>query len=321
MDVEHRLGFLGIALAAIALVATQMDSLPLKLAGLIPFSRAAAAGHSDSDQRDRELMLDRTFDVRPGGQLSVDVADADVSVRVGTGRDATVKVFMSARDREWGRELFDRMDFEVNLRGVELNIDARNPRVERSEWRDNRGGAGFLVEITVPRSFNATIVTGDGDISMGDFDGDFDLTTSDGDITVGTLTGSLQLRTSDGDVSAEGLAGESIAVRTSDGDIRIGALAGAAEISTSDGDIRVYIDRSNDISLRTGDGDITILAPESLSADIDFSGESVRFGSVYSLDGRVTTNGARGSLNGGGPRLFAHTGDGTITLRDGRRNR
>jgi DUF4097 and DUF4098 domain-containing protein YvlB len=173
----------------------------------------------------------------------------------------------------------------------------------------------------VPQSCDATISTGDGDISIGDLDGAIELETSDGDITAGSLSGSLRLRTSDGDVSAEGLAGATISVRTSDGDIRIGALSGEAEISTSDGDIRVSIARADDVSLRTGDGDITIYAPESLRAEIDFSAESVRFGSAFNLNGRVNTHGARGSLNGGGPRLFAHTGDGSITMRDGGRER
>ncbi|MFC1640270.1 DUF4097 family beta strand repeat-containing protein [Gemmatimonadota bacterium] len=321
MDIEHRLGFAGIGVAAVALVVTQVDSVQMRLSSLNPFGKSAVADVAESGQRHRELMLDREFDVSSGGQLSIDVADADVTVRSRTVGGASVKVFMSAKDRDWGRDLFNRMEFDVQLHGGELSVSAQNPRFERSERDSNRGGVGFHVEVTIPQSYNATVSTGDGDISMGDLQGEVDLTTSDGDIAVGTLSGTLHLRTSDGDVSADALAGQTVSVRTNDGDVRVGALAGPAEISTSDGDIRVFIDRAGDVSLRTSDGDITIYAEKSLQAEVDFSGESVQVASGFTLEGRVSTSGARGSLNGGGPKLFAHTGDGAITIRDGRPDR
>lgn len=321
MDLEHRLGFAGIGLAAVALVVTQVDSVQMRLASMNPFSKTVVADVAESGQRHRVLMLDQDFDVRSGGLLEIDVADADVTVRTGSGAGATVKVFMSARDLDWGREMFDRMEFDVQLHGSELSVSAQNPRYDRSERNHNRGGVGFSVEVTIPQSYNATVATLDGDISMGDLQGEVDLTTADGDISVGSLSGTLHMRTSDGDISADALTGQSVSVRTSDGDVRIRALAGPAEVSTSDGDISVFIDHSDDVSLRTGDGDITIYADHSLRAEVDFSGESVQVGSGFSLEGRVGTRGAKGSLNGGGPKLFAHTGDGDISIRDGRLDR
>jgi hypothetical protein len=317
MELEHRIGFVGIGVAAVALIATQTDWLPLNFSNLNPFGRSSVADVAEPGQRGRVLMLEREFEVGVGGTLSVDVSDADVTVRSGTSRDASVNVFMRARDRDWGREVFASMDFDVGLNGDEISVTARSPRIDRSSWNDDRGGVGFHVEITVPQSYNAFISTGDGDINMSDLNGEFDLQTSDGDISVGTLSGTLRLKTSDGNVSADGLEGATISVRTSDGDVQIGALSGPAEISTSDGDIRVSIERAGDIKLRTGDGDITIYADESLQADVDFSGEEVRMASGFTLnEGRVSEHGARGILNGGGPTLFAHTGDGTIAIRE-----
>ena len=317
MELEHRIAFAGIGLAAVALIATQTDFLPLNFSNLNPFNRESDEMATEVGQRGRMLMLERDFDVRAGGTLSVDVADADVTVRSGSANGASVRIFMSARDRDWGREVFDRMSFDVGLHGTEISVSADHPRYDRSEWRGDNRGVDFDVEISIPKSYNAIISTGDGDISMSDLDGDFDLETSDGDISVGKLTGTLHLRTSDGDVSAEGLEGARIAVRTSDGDVRIGALTGAAEISTSDGDIDIYLDRAGDIRLRTGDGDITIYADPSIQADVDFSGGEVWMASGFVLsEGRLSESGARGVLNGGGPTLHAHTGDGTISIRD-----
>jgi hypothetical protein len=319
MDLEHRIGFIGIGAAAVALVATQFDSVSLALANLNPFRSETPVASEGSIQRGWELMLQKDFDVRPGGSLSVEVADADVTVRSGTASEATVKVLMNARDRSWGREVFDRMNFDVALHGDEVNVVAREVR---SDWGDERGGIGFQVEVTVPSSFDAVISTADGDISVSSLEGDFELETADGDISVGSLSGSMHIRTSDGDVSAEALSGSSVSVRTSDGDVSIGALAGPAEISTSDGDIRVYLEGADEIRLRTGDGDITIYAEPTLSANVDFSGEEVHLASAFALsDGRVSEHGARGTFNDGGPTLHAHTGDGTIVVREKRLDR
>jgi hypothetical protein len=322
MELEHRIGFIGIGVAAVTLIATQTDLLPLNLSSLMPFGGASEESSAQTGQRGRMLMLERSFDVGAGGSLSVDVADADVTVRSGSANEASVMVFMRARDLDWGREVFDGMDFDVGFHGDELSVVARTPGFDHSEWRDNDGGVGISVEVIVPESYNAVIRTGDGDISMSDLEGEFDLETSDGDISVGTLTGALHLQTSDGDVTADGLFGSDISVRTSDGDVSIGSLSGPAVISTSDGDISISLEQAGDIQLRTGDGDITIYADASIQADLDFSGEEVQMGSGFLLsEGRVSEHGARGVLNGGGPTLHAHTGDGTISIRDKGTNR
>ena len=315
MELEHRIGFIGIGIAAVALVATQVDAVSAKLASMNPF-------RSETGQRGPELMLERAFDIGAGGTLSIDVADADVTVQSGTADGVTVKVIMSSRDRSWARDVFRSMDFDVQMRGNEVSVAANSPDIDWSDRHDDRGGVGVHVQVFVPTSFNAIISTGDGDISMSDMEGEFDLRTSDGDISVGALAGSIHLRTSDGDVMADGLSGSTVSVRTSDGDVSIGALAGPAEITTSDGDVSVYIERAGDIKLRTGDGDITILADEGLRAAVDFSGEEVSLASAFTLnDGRISERGATGTLNGGGPTLHAHTGDGSIVVREKRMER
>jgi len=316
MDLYQRLGFIGIGAAALALASTQLDSLSISLANINPFARAVGSDQPDSGRSVRKLMLERELSVGPGGTLSVEVDDADVTVEAGSTDRATVRVFMSAGDRDWGRRLFEMMQFDAGLHGNEVSVTSANPRVDWSEQRGESGGVDFLVEIVVPQSFDATIRTGDGDISLADFAGAFDLKTADGDISVGRLTGTVVLRTSDGDVHAEMLAGEAISVRTSDGDVQIGELAGPGEISTSDGDISVRLEGVGELNLSTGDGDITIYAHESLQAHLDFSGESVDLDTGFVLsNGRISEQGIRGDLNGGGGIVQARTGDGTISMK------
>ena len=59
MDIEHRLGFAGIGVAAVALIVTQVDSVQMRLASLNPFDKTVVADVAESGQRHRELMLDK----------------------------------------------------------------------------------------------------------------------------------------------------------------------------------------------------------------------------------------------------------------------
>ena len=322
MDSEHRIGLLGLGVMTVAVAAPHLDALPPLIRDLGVQSRPAALSPVQDRGQYREMMLDREFTVRPGGTLRVDVPDADVEIRSGSDDKTIVRVFVAARDMEWGRDVFNRMEFDAGIAGDEVHIDARDPRLRRSDWSDRRGGVAVVVEVTAPRTFNAYVATGDGDIDIGDFEGNVKLETSDGDIYAGHLRGAeVTLETSDGEVSVESLAGERLMIHTQDGDVQVGLLTGPARVSTGDGNIRVYLEEGNDINLRTGDGDIAIYADPALRAEVDLSGESVRVASGFNLDGRVTRHGAQGQLNGGGPMLYAHTGDGTVVIRERTRDR
>jgi len=268
------------------------------------------------NQRTQELVLDQTFDVRSGGTLLVDVPDGDVEVRAGSDSRASVKVYVSALDMSWGREVFERMEFAVSGGGDDVSVRAHSPRISSNESRNNRG-VGVKVELTIPRGFHADISTSDGDIDIGSLDGRVELRTSDGDIHFGTLSGpSITIETSDGDVVGEMLEAERVVLETSDGDVEVTVAAGSARISTSDGDIQLHLVNQAEVDLHTGDGDITIYADPSLRANVELRGEDVDLASGFKLEGRLMRRGATGTLNGGGPLLVAETGDGSISIRN-----
>ncbi|UCD24696.1 MAG: DUF4097 family beta strand repeat protein [Gemmatimonadota bacterium] len=312
MDPVHRWTIVGLCAMAAVWVAPKID-LPLHL-----LNRHNHDSHApeQGSQRGQELMLDRTFDVRSGGTLAVDVPDGDVEIRAGSDSRATVRVYVSARDMGWGREVFDRMEFAVAASADRVTVRARSPRIHSDEWRANQG-VGVKVELTVPRDFNADISTSDGDIDMGSLDGRVELHSSDGDIHFGTLRGPhVTIATSDGDVVGEMLAAERVTLETSDGDVDVTMAAGTARISTSDGDIQLHLVNPAEVDLSTGDGDITIFADPSLRADVELRGEDVHMASPFKLEGRIMRGGATGTLNGGGPLLVAETGDGSISIRN-----
>jgi len=316
MDIEHRWTLLGLCAMAAAVAAPQIGRL---LRG--PASPERPIHNSTAETRDparviSELMLDRRFDVRAGALLTVDVSDGDVEVRSAEAGSASVKVYVDARDPEWGRWVFDRMQFDVSSEGDGVAVRAGNAQIRDYEWNDHRG-IGIKVEITIPERFDVDIRTGDGDVDIGRINGQIDVRTSDGDVVLGSLRGPrISVETSDGDVVAESLESDTVSIQTNDGDIDVAVKGATTRISTGDGDINLDLLAEGEVSLRTGDGDITIDAGRSLKADLELHAEEVYLQPEIQVEGRLDGHGARAKLNGGGPLLVARTGDGTVTIRE-----
>jgi len=314
---------------------------------------ACTPAFAQDRERERELMLSQTFDLA-GESLLIDVADADVVVRNGSGDRITFEVWLSAKNLPEARERYERMNFRADASGdtISLRSDADQNTWNNWDWR-RWGGFDIIVEATVPENIDARIVSADGDISLQDLNGNIVVLSEDGDITADTLNGdvhletedgdvgvravsgsrllvrsedgdisvgeldsaSIEIHTTDGDIHGKRVAGKTIDVRTDDGDIVVDSVAGALAAQTHDGDIHISIETLGNTTLRTGDGDITIRAGESLAADLDLRGHDLSLRSEVRFDGRLDRRAIQGELNGGGPTLEARTGEGTIVLR------
>ncbi len=269
---------------------------------------------SHDHQEPRELILEREFPLASGGQLDVDVADGDIVVTSHTGDGARVRVYLEARDMDWGQEAFDRMQFEATGSQDRVDIRARDPRLDRNDWRQH-GFFTVTVEIDVPRAVHADVSTEDGDVRLAALTGRVNVASSDGDIAVEAVDGpEVVLQTDDGDVWVETLTAPRIEITTQDGDVHVGQATGELLASSGDGDITVTLTSAAATTLRTGDGDITIDIG-TLGVEIDLSGEEVAVIPMSEFDGEYRNRWIRGTLRGGGPKITAETGDGSITLR------
>ena len=302
-----------LSIAALSVGAT---ALGLGIWGLSPITNAHSPHNSpQARQEARELLLDRELDISAGGQLDLDVGDGDVVVRAHDGNGARVRVYVTARDGDWGREVFRRMNFQVSASGNRASVEADNPHIDRDEWQAHRSFS-VVVEVDVPRQLDVDIVTSDGDVTLTSLEGLINVETMDGDIGVEHLRGSeITLRSQDGDIWAESLTAPTIGLFTSDGDIRVSEADGGIRATTSDGDITVSLLSAATTVLRSGDGDISIRLG-TFGSDIDLRGESVVVPSSR-FDGERRERWARGRLNGGGPTISAQTGDGDVVVRVG----
>lgn len=278
------------------------------LGGLVPLGLAG-------QDRSEQMLLEQRFEVRAGGELSVDLGDMDIEVRSGGSGSAIVRVFAMARDMDWAREVLERAHFEAVASGADLRLVTRE---ERLDWREHRrrGWVSLRAEVTVPGRYDLDLRTGDGDIAIGSFEGALIAHTGDGDIAIERIAGPrIELRTGDGDVTAQSLEAGEIRVHTRDGDLVLGRVAGTVVAETGDGDVTIDIERFEGLFVRTGDGDVSLAVNRSIAADVEIEGEGVDLERSLAVAGRIREGRVSGSLNGGGPRLSVRTGDGSIRIR------
>lgn len=312
-DGKQLLGFGILSVALLGFAGTRVHARLLGDSG-DSHSTARVSSERSSAFQSQEFGAQLFHQTFQGNALSVRLEDADVVLESGSGNEVEVRFFVRARDEEWGREVFDRMDVDVAERGGVVYVEARDADVDRDEWRNNRG-VGVTAVISVPTGFDVEVRTGDGDISAESLSGATSLATGDGDIVARSLDGDVELSTDDGDVVVGHLRGGRATIRTGDGDVVVERAAAALRLSTGDGDVHIALAEALETSITTGDGDVSVTAPSNLQANFSLDGEELDIARGLQLEGVIRSHSVEASMNGGGPTIQVRTGDGTVSLR------
>jgi len=299
--------------------------------------------------------IQKTFSVRPGGMLMMDVDLGSIEVRTTGGSQIVVDVFRSVeRASDSGaEELLRQHEVDFEQQGNNLTIRSKNYRKEIFR-RWNRSGLRVRYVVSVPNEFNVDLKTSGGGIRVDDLRGSVQVKTSGGGLQFGKIEGPITGHTSGGGISLAGCNGK-VEVRTSGGGIDIGSGAGDLVAETSGGGIKIddfvgnvfvrtsggsiranriegAIDASTsggpivaalraqprkDCRLHTSGGGITVDLEESLSLNIvaDASGGSVSTELPLTVQGELRKDTLRGTLNGGGQALVLQASGGSIQLR------
>lgn len=257
---------------------------------------------------------DKSYNVNGKPMLQVQVDDASVRVRsCGGCRTVSVRVdYRNGDPSQWsvaelqgGNGINFSMKHKQNSRSFFGGWRGNSPEVTivtpTETDLDLRSGDGALTLTGLHGTLNAH--TGDGAISADDLVGTLRLTTGDGSITLRRAEGSLYATTGDGAMNLEGRLNQ-FEARSGDGAITLRLMPGSTLGSAS--------------SVTTGDGSISMSLPRDLRAEVDVTTGDGRINS--SLPFFTTTNSdrghshVRGTMNGGGPTLRVHSGDGSISL-------
>jgi DUF4097 and DUF4098 domain-containing protein YvlB len=247
------------------------------------------------------------------GRANVRVETNDGSVRVTTGDVKQVEFRVEFKGYELGKDL--RIDSRQDGDKVELVARVSNHLGLSGIFRFRT----LSIEVRMPRQADLQIETGDGSVKSDALEGTVDIHTGDGSIAVDGLKGDIRLRTGDGSIEARDLDGK-LEAHSGDGHITVAGRFDALKVRTNDGHVDARLQPGSKMAaswtIETGDGGIDLRIPEGFQADLDASSGDGRIALDVPLTvaGKVSHSKVRGQLNGGGPALILHTGDGSIRI-------
>jgi DUF4097 and DUF4098 domain-containing protein YvlB len=252
----------------------------------------------------------KTYNVTGKPELVVDADDGAVVILARDENQIEAHVTTS------GWRLGSDLQIHENQAGNRVEIELRTSHVHFHLFGVNRS---IRLELSVPRSADLDIHTGDGSITCDPVSGNIRLDTGDGSVSATGLAGNLRLHSGDGSINASGLDG-ALDANTGDGRVAVRGRFDSLSLRSGDGSIDASAAEGSKISgewsVRTGDGSVTLRLANSFAADLDAHTGDGR----VTLDFPVTVSGAlsgstiRGKLNGGGPPLYVRSGDGSIRI-------
>ncbi|MBN1561349.1 DUF4097 family beta strand repeat protein [candidate division KSB1 bacterium] len=226
--------------------------------------------------------IQKSFDVSAGGSIVIKEVPGDFEV---TGWDKNVvditqEIKIKSFTKGEAEEIFRRANAAYTQTGNKIRIDG--------DYSGHRVHNSFV--INVPATFDVTIGTSGGDITLAKTEGEIELSTSGGDITISNTSGRTRASTSGGDLSFSDVSG-TISGSTSGGDIALQNIYGEGTFTTSGGDI-VVRNATDKIKLNTSGGDIRV---EDVSGDVgaNTSGGNIL---VRKVGGRCSVNTSGGDI-------------------------
>jgi DUF4097 and DUF4098 domain-containing protein YvlB len=242
----------------------------------------------------------KTFELSGKADLRIETNDARVQVEAWERNEIQAHVISEGvRIGLWDSSDNHRVRVRDFQSGNHVELEVRIPS---TNWVIGVNTRSARIELKVPRQASLDIHSGDGDLSVHGLKGEFNLSTQDGGIEADSLDGVLRATSGDGNMRIQGRF-DSLNLKTGDGRIYARISQGSQMISGW--------------SLRSGDGNVELSLPEGFSADLEVRTGDGRITSELpiALSGSLDHSSLRGKLNGGGPILSVHTGDGSVRLK------
>jgi DUF4097 and DUF4098 domain-containing protein YvlB len=253
----------------------------------------------------------KSYSVSNRAVVHVDTNDG--SVRVITGDNKQVEF----RVEYQGYTLDSTLHIESHQQGDEVDLTARVVNFVSLSFGSKRT---LHIEVRMPKDADLKIVTGDGAVEAGSLAGDISIHTGDGQITLNSVKGNVRLHTGDGAIAGNDLDGKFDAV-SGDGRVRLTGRFDALKIKSGDGSVEARALPGSTLdsawSIATSDGSVDVALPKDLKATIDASSGDGRITSdlPITIEGAVSKSRISGKMNGGGPSISIHTGDGSVHLK------
>jgi hypothetical protein len=274
-----------------------------------------------------EKVLDRTFQVQPGGRLNVELQGGHIVV-IGSDKPQVV-VHLKATGSE---DELDELTWSAEK--DEAGVIVKSKRDSGSNWFNWGGGVKLKATIEVPRQYNVELQTSGGNIELKALNGnangrtsggrlnidsvrgDVEMRTSGGSIAVNSVQGAVQVHTSGGAIQASRIDGR-LSAHTSGGSIQVSDAGGPVDVHTSGGSINIDLAAENEgVLARTSGGSIHLNVASTIRASINASTSGGRVSSDLPLTTtEVGKSSLRGTMNGGGPEIKVRSSGGSVYLK------
>lgn len=282
-----------------------------------------------------EKVIQKSFEVSPGGILVIDTDFGSIDVRTHDKNMVDAEIIIKSKSSRESKFKSALEDFELtfNQDGNKIIIEGN---WDRESWlQSNPFNLEFIMSI--PKAFNVDLTTSGGSIAVDDLNGNVNTQTSGGSLNFGNITGEVNGKTSGGSIQVESCQGN-IDVKTSGGSIKLGRIEGNVDAHTSGGSIKVFEVTGNIVAKTSGGGIYASLlrTPSSpcsfktsggsievrLSKDIKCSIDASTSGGGVYTDFPITVKGKwggqslRGDINGGGELIDCKTSGGGIKISE-----
>lgn len=273
------------------------------------------------DLTDIKDTVKKSYKVRPGGTLFLEIDHGNVEVKSHSGNEVRIEIerTVSSDNRDEAKQALERHDLTLEERSNNVYIESRYDKND-GFWRmmSSKHKLDVLVKVSIPREYNVDFQTGAGNFEAGDFAGQVHGVTGAGNITIGAVDGRVDVSSGSGNIDIEGVFGR-LEANTGAGNVQARDVRGVAEINTGAGNIEAYITRqpNEGSSFHTGAGNVTVYLGSGVGVTVDAEAAVGSASSDYSLsiEGKWMKKSFSGDVNGGGPELELRVGVGNVALK------
>lgn len=297
---------------------------------MMPSEATAHTGNTSS--QDEPYRVEK-FDITTPGNLNINTSGGHITVKGSSDNSVRVEMYV----RKNGRNLLPE---DTNLEGWTIDISQSGSSVQATAKRQGNNGWNLFGKdshlsisfvVYTPREMSTDLNTSGGHIEARGLSGNQKISTSGGHLDLANLKGTIVARTSGGHIDIADVQGDidartsgghidvrnsegKLIVKTSGGHIDLANISGSVEAKTSGGSISADLNSIGQfVALRTSGGNVEISVPGNLGLDLNLKGSYVST-NLQNFSGEVERNEVHGKLNGGGPKISAHTSGGTVSL-------
>lgn len=281
---------------------------------------AADAPGADGPESDVKDVIKRTFQVRPGGTLDLDLDHGNVDISTGRDDEVVVEVErrVEASDREEAKRILERHRVAFDQDDSDVEIESRFDGDEGFWGSRNRNKFKVHIRIRVPSRYNVEFKSGAGNIQVAALEGEVIGRTGAGNIEIGAVRGPVDVSSGAGNVEIRRAVGY-VEASSGAGNISLHDVRGTVDAKTGAGNVMAIITQQPDreSNLQSGAGNVTVAVSDGIGFYVDavasLGSASTDF--PLEIEGKWMKKSFEGEVNGGGPQITMRTGVGNVSLK------